>query len=141
VCRSEDYGDTVVTFLERADTCILDVTAEIIIGFPAASLSRNSRSDMSLPICFGGMGLGDSAALADAAHVGATGMAVDFVVRFLTTQGARVRKDAHDDVPMEPTIDGRLATAMNTAVSRRPSAPDGDGGDNEPVLSLHVASS
>jgi hypothetical protein len=133
VCRSEGYGDTVINFLERADTGILDVTAEIIMGLPAASLSRNTRSEMSLPIRFGGMRVGDSAALVDVAHVGATGMEVDFAIRFLTPQGARVRQDAHDDVPMEPTTDGRLATTMTIEVPRRPSAPGGGDGDNEPV--------
>jgi hypothetical protein len=68
--RGEGYGDTVVTFLERADNATIDVAAEIF-GLPAASLPRNTRSEMSLPTRFGGMGVGDLAALADAAQVGA----------------------------------------------------------------------
>jgi hypothetical protein len=55
--RSEGYGDNVVTFLERADNANLDVAAEIL-GLRAASLPRNTRSEMSLPIRFGGMGIG-----------------------------------------------------------------------------------
>ena len=47
--KGEGYGDTVVTFLERADNATLDVAAEIL-GLPAASLPRNTRSEMSLPI-------------------------------------------------------------------------------------------
>jgi hypothetical protein len=56
--RGEGYGDTVVTFLKLADNATLDVTAEIS-GLPAASLPRNTRSEISLPIRFGGMGVGD----------------------------------------------------------------------------------
>jgi hypothetical protein len=48
-------------------------------------------------------------------------------------QDARVRGNTHDEVPMEPTMYGRLATAMTTTVSRIPSAPDKDEGDNEPM--------
>jgi hypothetical protein len=89
----EGYGDTVVTFLERADNSTLDVAAEIL-GLPAASLPRNTRSEMSLPIRFGSMGVGDFVALADAAHVGAAGLVVGSAIRFLTTQDARVRGDS-----------------------------------------------
>jgi hypothetical protein len=138
--RSEGYGDTVVTFLERADNATLDVAAEIL-GLSAASLPRNTRSEMSLPIRFGGMGVGDLVALADAAHVGAAGLALRSAIRFLTAQDARVRGDSQDEVPMEPTMYGRLATAMTTAVSRRHGTPDGDDGDNEPMWSLELASS
>jgi hypothetical protein len=67
-------SDAVVTFLERGDNATLDVAAEIS-GLPAASLPRNTRFEMSLPIRFGGMGVGDLVALADAAHVGAAGLA------------------------------------------------------------------
>jgi hypothetical protein len=115
-----------VTFLERADNATLDVTAEIL-GLPAASLPRNTRSEMSLPIRFGGMGVRDLVALADAAHVGVADLAVGSAIRFLTTQ------DSHDEVPMEPTTYGRLATAMTTTVSRRHGTPDGDDRDNEPM--------
>jgi hypothetical protein len=73
--RGEGYGDTVVTFLERVDNATLDVAAGIL-GLHTASLPRNTRSDMSLPIRFGGMGVGDLIALADAAHVGAAGLAL-----------------------------------------------------------------
>jgi hypothetical protein len=101
--RSEGYGDTVVTFLERGDNATLDVAAEIL-GLPAASLPRNIRSEMSLPIRFGGMGVGDFVALADAAHVGAAGLAMGSAVRFSTSQDARMRGDSQDEVPMEPTV-------------------------------------
>jgi hypothetical protein len=93
------------------------------------------------PIRFEGMGVGDLVALADAAHVGAAGLAVGYPIRFLTTQDARVRGDSHDEVPMEPTMFGRLTTAMTTAVSRRHGTPDGDDGNNEPMWSLELASS
>jgi hypothetical protein len=89
--RGEGYGDTVVTFFERDDNAIVEVAAEIL-GLPVASLSRNTRSEVSLPMRFGGMlRMGDLVTLADAAHVGATGVAVGFAYRFLTTQDARVR--------------------------------------------------
>jgi hypothetical protein len=55
--RGESYADIVVTFLERADNATLDAAAEIL-GLLAASLPRNTRSDMSLPIRFEGMGWG-----------------------------------------------------------------------------------
>jgi L-alanine-DL-glutamate epimerase-like enolase superfamily enzyme len=55
LCTGEGYGYTVVTFLERVDNATLDVAAKIL-GLPAASLPRNPRSEMSLPIRFGGMG-------------------------------------------------------------------------------------
>jgi NAD(P)H-dependent flavin oxidoreductase YrpB (nitropropane dioxygenase family) len=87
------------------------------LGLLAASLPRNTRSEMSLPIRFGGMGAGDLVALANAAHVGAAGLAVGSAIRFLTTQDARVRGDSQDEVPMEPTMYGRLANAMTTTVS------------------------
>jgi hypothetical protein len=64
----------------------------------------------------------DLAALADAAHVGAASLVVGSAIRFLTSQNARVRGYVHGDVPMETTMYGRLATAMTTAASRRPSA-------------------
>jgi hypothetical protein len=41
--RGEGYGDTVATFLERADNATLDVVAEIL-GLPAIILPRNTRS-------------------------------------------------------------------------------------------------
>jgi hypothetical protein len=76
---------------------ILEVADEIL-GLPTASLPRNTRSEMSLPICFGGMGVGGLVALADAAHVGAAGLAVGSPIRFLTTQDARVRGYSQDEV-------------------------------------------
>jgi hypothetical protein len=71
-----------VTFLERAENPTLDVAAEIL-GLSAASLSHNTRSEISLPKRFGGMGMGDLVALAYAAHVVAAGLAVGFAIRFL----------------------------------------------------------
>jgi hypothetical protein len=59
----------------------------------------------------------------------------------LKAQDARVRGDSNDEVPMVPTIYGRLATAMTTSVPRRHGTSDGDGGDNEPMCSLELASS
>jgi hypothetical protein len=113
---------TIATFFERADNAILGVAAEIL-GIPVASLPRNTRSEMSLPIRLGGMGVGDLVALADAAHAGAAGMAVGSTIRFLTVQDDRVRGASQDAVPMEPTMYGRLATAITTAVSRRHGTP------------------
>jgi hypothetical protein len=86
------------------------------------------------------MGVRDLIALADAAHVGAAGLTVGYAIRFLTTQDARVRGNSRDKVTMEPTMYGRLATAMTTTVSRRHGTPDEDG-DNEPMWSLELASS
>jgi hypothetical protein len=77
-----------VTFLERTDYATLDVAAEILY-LPAASLPRNTRSDMSFPRRFGGMGVGALVALADAAHVGAAGLAVGSAIRLLIAQDAR----------------------------------------------------
>jgi hypothetical protein len=130
----EGYGDTVVTFLECPDNAILDVAAEIL-GLLAASLPLNTRSEMSLPIRFGGMGVRDLVALADAAHVGTAGLAVGFAIRFLAVQDARVCGDSHDEVPMERTMYGRVATAMITTVSRTHDTSDGDNVDNELVWS------
>jgi hypothetical protein len=96
---------------------------------------------MSLPIRFGGMGVGDLVALADAAHVGAAGLAVGYAIHFLSTQDARVRGNSREEDPTEPTMYERLATAMTTTVSRRHGAPDGDDGDNEPMWSSELASS
>jgi hypothetical protein len=127
----EGYCDTVEIFLERDGNATLGVAAEIL-GLPAASLPHNTRSEVFLPVRFG-MGVGDLVALADAAHVGAAGLVVGSAIRFLATQDARLCGDTHDDVPMEPTMYGWLATAMITAVSRRPSASGGDGDDNEPM--------
>jgi hypothetical protein len=129
-----------VIFPERADNATLDVAAEML-GLPAPSLSRNTRSEMSLPARFGGMGDGDLDSFAGAAHVGANSLREGSAFRFLATQDALVRGDTHDDVRTEPTIYGRLVLAMTTAVSRRRSAPDGGDGDNEPILSLELSSS
>jgi hypothetical protein len=52
-----------------------------------------------------------------------------------------VNRDTHDEVPMDQTMCGRLATAMTTTMFRRHGTPDGDDGDNEPMLSLELASS
>jgi hypothetical protein len=81
-------------------------------------------------------GVGDFVALADAAHFGAAGLAVGFAIPFLTLRDGYVRGDSHDEGPTEPSMYGRLATAMTATVSRRPSAPDTDGDDNEPMWSL-----
>jgi hypothetical protein len=60
---------------------------------------------MSLPIRFGGMGVGDLVALEDAAHVGTAGLGVGSAIRFLTTQAnTRLRGDSHNEVPMELTM-------------------------------------
>jgi hypothetical protein len=85
--------------------------------------------------------VGDLVALADATHVGAAGLAAGSSIRFLTAQDARVRGNSQDEVQIEPTMYGRLAPAMTTAVSRRHGTPDGDDVDNEPILSLELASS
>jgi hypothetical protein len=138
--RGEGFNYTVVTFLECAYNATLDVAAEIL-GLPAASLPRNTRSEMSIPKRFRGMGVRDLVALADAAHVGAAGLAVGYATRFLTAQNARVGGDSHDEVLMEPTVYERLATAVTTAVSRKYGTPDGGDGDNEPMWSLELASS
>jgi hypothetical protein len=135
--RGEGYGGTVVTFPERAESATLNVAADLL-GLLAASLPRSTRSETSLPIRFGGMGVGDLAALADAAHVGAAGLAVGAAIRFLTAQDARVRGDSQDEVEMEPTMYGRLATAMTTTVSIRHGTPDGDDGDSKPMWSLEL---
>jgi hypothetical protein len=70
--------------------------------------------------------------------VGSAGLAVGSSIRFLTTQDACVRGNSHDEVPMEPTMHGRLASAMTTTVSRRHGTPDGDDGDSEPMWSLEL---
>jgi hypothetical protein len=72
--RGEGCGDTVVTFLESAYNATLYMATEIL-GLPTAYQPRNTRSEMSLPIRLGGMGVGDLVALAYAAHVGAAGLA------------------------------------------------------------------
>jgi hypothetical protein len=90
---------------------------------------------------FGGMGVRDLVALADAAHVGAAGLVVGSTVRFLIAHDARVRGDSNNQAPMVPTMYGRLATAMTTRVSRKHGTPDGDDGDKEPMWSLELASS
>jgi hypothetical protein len=86
--------------------------------------------------------VGDLVALADAAHVGPAGLAVGSTIRFLTTRDAPVRGDSQDEVPMEPTMNGRLATAMTTSLSQRHGTPDGDdGANNKPRWSLELVSS
>jgi hypothetical protein len=138
--RGEGYGDTVVTFLGRADNAAPYVAAETL-GLSAASLHRNTRSEMSLPMLFGGRGVGDLVAFADATHVGAASLAVGNATSFPIAQDARLRGDSHNEGPMELTMYGRLAPTMTTAVSRMRSTPDGDDGDNEPTWSLQLASS
>jgi hypothetical protein len=137
--RGEIYNDAVETFLKRVDNATFDVAAKTL-GLPAASLPHNTCSEISLPIRFGGIRVVKLVALADAAHVSAAAQATGSAIRFLKAQDARVRGDTHDDVPMGTTMNVRLAIAMNTAVSRRPSAPDGPGDDNEPMRSLELAS-
>jgi hypothetical protein len=87
------------------------------------------------------MGVGDLVALADAAHVGAAGLAIGSAICFLTSQDARMHGDSLEEVPMEPTMYGRLVIAMTTTVSRGHGTRDGDDGNNEPMWSLELASS
>jgi hypothetical protein len=89
----EGYGDTIVTFLERADNATVDVAAEVL-GLHVASIPRKTCSEMSLPICFGGIGLADLVAWAHAAHVGAAGLGEGSAIRFLTPQDAHVLGDS-----------------------------------------------
>jgi hypothetical protein len=103
--RGKGYGDTVVTFLERAVNATLNVAAEILC-FLEASLPRNARPRMSLPKGFGGMGVEDLVALADAARLGAAGLRVSSAIRFLTSQDARSRGDSHDVRCSRPRTDG-----------------------------------
>jgi hypothetical protein len=76
LCRGESFNNTVATFLESADTATLDVAAEIL-GIPAANLSCDTRSGISLPMRLEGMGVRKLVAMADADHVGAATLAVD----------------------------------------------------------------
>jgi hypothetical protein len=108
-----------------------------ILGLPAASQPHNTRSEMSLPICFGGMRVGDLVAFAVAAHFGAAGLAVGSAIRFLTTQDTRGFRGRNSD----GADHGRLAIAMTTTVPRRHGTPDGNDGDNKPIRSLELASS
>jgi hypothetical protein len=110
-----------------------------ILGIPAARLPRNTRSDMSFPIRFGGMEVGDLVALADAAHAVGGVLVVRYAMRFITAQDVRVRGNSHGEVHMEPTMYGRLVTALTTTVSRRHGTHDGDDGDNEPMWPLELA--
>jgi hypothetical protein len=65
---------------------------------------------------------------------------VGSAIRFLTVQDGRMRVDTNDDLAMEPTMYGRLATHVITAESRRPDTPDRNGGDNEHMWSLEFTS-
>jgi hypothetical protein len=96
--RGDSSGDTVVTFLERADNATAMYVAAETLGLPAANLPRNTRSEMSLRIRFGGMGAGNLVALADAAHVEAASLAVGSAIHFLTMQDARVRGDSNSSL-------------------------------------------
>jgi hypothetical protein len=137
--RGEGYGDTVVTFLERVDTATLFVAAEIL-GLPVASRTRNTRSEMSIPISFGGTWEGTWLPWRmQPTSERLVWQWAPVAIRFLTPQDARVRGSTHDDVPMKPTMHGQLAALMTTTVSRRPSAPDGDDGDSEPMWSLEAS--
>jgi hypothetical protein len=53
-------------------------------------------------------------ALADASDVGSAGLVVGSAICCETAQDARVHRDTHDDVPVEPAMYGRLAIAMIT---------------------------
>jgi hypothetical protein len=124
--RGDGYGDTVESFLERTHNATLDMASEIL-GLPAASLPRNARSEISLPIRFGGMGVG-----------------AWLPWRMRPTSERPVWERAPPSVFLERKMpvragkicprwcsDGRLATAVITTLFRRFNAPDGDGGDNE----------
>jgi hypothetical protein len=128
---------------EPVETNLRPVTLERLLYKKALEDGEPTRSSTPHPPRqLVGMGVGDLVALADAAHVGAAGLAVGSTIRFLIAQDAHVRGDSQDEVPMEPSMYGRLATAMTTAVSRRHGTPDGDDyGDNEPMWSLELASS
>jgi hypothetical protein len=86
------------------------------------------------------MGMGDLVALADAANVGPAGLAVGSAIRLFTLQDARVCGDAHDDVPIQPTMYKRLAIAIITTVSRRFGTLNGDDGEKEQTWLLELAS-
>jgi hypothetical protein len=113
---------------------------EAVIGpHPRRQAQLEGAFEVSLPIHFGGVGVGDLVALADAAHVGAAGLAVGSAIRLLTTQDDCVRGDSSDEVPMEPTMYGRVAYAMTKTVSHRHGTPDGDDGNNEPMCSQELS--
>jgi hypothetical protein len=124
----EGYGDTVVTFFEGADNATLDVAAEMF-GLPTANLPRNTRSAMTLPIRFRGMGVGTW--LAWRMRPMSVRPVSQWALLSVTLKDARVHGDSHDEIPMGPTMYGRLAKAMTTAVSRRCCTPDIDGGKHE----------
>jgi hypothetical protein len=54
--KGQSYGDAVLTFLKRAKNATLDMAAKIL-GLHAATLPRNTHSEMFLPICFRGIGV------------------------------------------------------------------------------------
>jgi hypothetical protein len=98
----------------------------------AASLPRNTTSDMSLPYVSEAWGWG-TCCLGGCGPCRSGRFGNGLCCRFLTSQDARMRGDSHDEAPMEPTMYGRFAIAMTTTVSRMHVIPDGDDCDNEPM--------
>eukprot|EP00873_Tetraselmis_striata_P002936 jgi/Tetstr1/423200/TSEL_001320.t1 len=86
--RSEGYGDTIPSFLEDADAAAFSTLAGIWGVSPDLLDTPSMRTQLSLPVQFGGLGIGDNVVIADASHIGAAALVVGQAVTFLRAQHA-----------------------------------------------------
>eukprot|EP00873_Tetraselmis_striata_P011817 jgi/Tetstr1/432081/TSEL_021552.t1 len=86
--RSEGYGDTITSFLEDADAAAFSTLAGIWGVSPDLLDTPSMRTQLSLPVQFGGLGIGDNVVIADASHIGAAALVVGQAVTFLRAQHA-----------------------------------------------------
>eukprot|EP00873_Tetraselmis_striata_P044403 jgi/Tetstr1/464667/TSEL_009421.t1 len=86
--RSEGYGDTITSFLEDADAAAFSTLAGIWGVSPDLLDTPSIRTQLSLPVQFWGLGIGDNVVIAYASHIGAAALVVGQAATFLRAQHA-----------------------------------------------------
>eukprot|EP00873_Tetraselmis_striata_P014638 jgi/Tetstr1/434902/TSEL_023899.t1 len=82
------YGDTITSFLEDADAAAYSALAGIWGVSPDLLDTPSMRTQLSLPVQFGGLGIGDNVVIADASYIGVSALVVGQAVTFLRAQHA-----------------------------------------------------
>eukprot|EP00873_Tetraselmis_striata_P009602 jgi/Tetstr1/429866/TSEL_019731.t1 len=92
--RFEGYGNTLASFLEDADAAAFLTLAGIWGVGPDLLDTPFMRTQMSLPVQCGCLGIGDNADVADASHIGYAALVVGQGVTFLRAQHATLSDDS-----------------------------------------------
>eukprot|EP00873_Tetraselmis_striata_P027258 jgi/Tetstr1/447522/TSEL_034902.t1 len=84
----DGYGDTIKSFLEDADAAAFSTLAGIWGVSPDLLDTPSMRAQLSLPVQFGGLGIGDNVVFAYASQIGVAALVVGLAVTFLRAQHA-----------------------------------------------------